>query len=151
MWTTESCEWHEPIFVLSLYILKAHLPLHRKWWGFMFCPFMFWPSTSSVNIRALSPYCLDILELFQFFGCKCSFSLFFSWALQNSIHSFQNTVLFIYSHSPLKFGSELTFSIFYSRNPFLTSQVWVGFSFRVLLFHSLPLYPCNDLLMCVCV
>lgn len=61
------------------------------------------------------------------------------------------SVLFIYSHNPLKFGSELTFSIFYSRNPFLTSQVRVGFSFHVLLFHRLPLYPCDDLLMCVCV
>lgn len=59
--------------------------------------------------------------------------------------------MFIYSHTLLKFGSEITFSGFYSRNPFWTSQVWFGFSFHVLLFHSLRLYPCDDLLMCVCV
>ena len=127
----------------TIYILNAHLPFHRKWWGFMF--WSLWH-----HLSTFIPFHPTVWTYWNYFSLLDANapSLSFSPGLcRIAFPTFRTlSLLFIYSHNPLKFGSELTFSGFYSRNPFLTSQVWVGFS-----FHGLHLYPCDDLLMCVCV
>lgn len=107
-------------------------------------------STSSFNIYTLSPYCLDILELFQVFGCKCSFC--FSPGLCRIAFPTFRTVsdVHLFTHSPQVWLRD-HFQWFLLQKPLSWPRVWFA-SFHVLLFHSLRLYPCDDPVdVCVCV
>lgn len=83
-------------------------------------------STSSFNIHTLSPYCLDILELFQVFGCKCSFC--FSPGLCRIAFPTFRTVsdVHLFTHSPQVWLRD-HFQWFLLQKPFLdlSSLVWV--------------------------
>lgn len=88
MWTTKPYEWHEPTFVHKIFF-KCTATLTQKRVGIYVLV-----SSLQRHLLTFIPFHPTILtlELFQVFGCKCSFSPFFSWVLQNIVPNFQNTV-----------------------------------------------------------
>lgn len=133
-------------FLYYISILNAHLPFHRKW-GFMFWSLQHHLST----FIPFHPTVLDILELFQVFGCKCSFC--FSPGLCRIAFPTFRTVsdVHLFTHSPQVWAQRSLSVVSTPETLSWPLESGLGLSFHVLLFHSLRLYPCDDLLMCVCV
>lgn len=110
-------------------------------------------STSSFNIHTLSPYCLDILELFQVFGCKCSFC--FSPGLCRIAFPTFRTVsdVHLFTHSPQVWLRD-HFQWFLLQKPFLdlSSLVWVLLPCAPIpQLTSVSLWWPVDVCVCVCV
>lgn len=90
-----------------------------------------------------------VLTYWGYFRVVFTQMLFLSFFLGLLEHCSQLRTLSLLSslwHNHLKLGPGLTLNIFYSRNPFLTSQVWAGFSFNSCSYSTVYLlYHCKGL------